>query len=180
MRVLDEKAIHKAASFMEFKNTPEEVAENYLTAYDRYGEFFLNCRFAGLRNKSYIDKYGNERTQSIETDTQQCAEDFNSISVTRCRKCKNKIEPYEKLYFRRFYSSGSLLRKLYCFENGYCQDCALDYAAQVPVNDYDVRVVEEHEFQFVGDKDKTTVTVLSDGSIEESNLEYGKRVLRNI
>lgn len=169
-----ERTIHSRASFMLFTKTPKELADKFITDFDELGEFYLNVRTAGVKWETAIDYFGNEKGRWRESNQRQVTEDFDSVPLSKCRRCKGKITPYEKLYFRREFSAGSLIRFLHCYDNGYCEDCAKFYAEKIPVNDFPASVVSESEYQFMGDNYSTQVKVFSDGSVEESNPDWGK------
>lgn len=170
-----EKTIHSKASFMLLGKTPEELADKYNTDFDENGEFYLNIRTAGLRAYFWFDKKGNQHFNHRETKERMVAEDFESIPLNQCRKCKQINNPYDRLYFRYDGSAGMMVnRTLYCHENGYCESCAKWYEEH-PINGLDLRVVDEYKEQLIGDDYPTYIRVFSDGSIEEHNESYARR-----
>lgn len=90
-------------------------------------EIFCNNRFYG---ESFSIPEGEEQGEWAEDKNKQGADDYTSIALNRCRFCKKIIKPYTTNYFEKIRDNHDWY-KLYCFENGYCEECAKKKAAIV-------------------------------------------------
>lgn len=83
-------------------------------------EVYINNRSYGVSPQ--WRKIGSRNRQILAEDkSKQTAEDWTSIPMTSCRCCKKEnVQKYSEKYFEKYFDHWTL----FCFENGYCQECA--------------------------------------------------------
>lgn len=106
----------------------------------------INNRWKGLSQQWTSRTVFGEtiKTKVLKEDPQmQGADDWSSVSLNQCRCCKGEnTNHYENIYFE--VCDG--FDKLYCFENGYCEKCAIsktEIVHQKSVPCWNVDVLEE-------------------------------------
>lgn len=134
------------AAFILKTDTPEETfCEVSRMFTDEGDEIFLNPRKIGGSTKWYTNKRGYKDSYFSDDERYIMAEDFSNISLTSCRKCKKEKGAYYPTNYL-MQERGYLI--LYCFENGYCEECAKAKAAQVlpklPKEEKPIKVKESY------------------------------------
>lgn len=124
-----------------------------------------------LNERSFGLVWDEAKGENVTSTRKVTAEDFDAVYKTQCRKCKGKITKYEKNYWRYNHSFGSRTMTLYCFENGYCEECAKEYEKQKIVRptiwEYERKIVNKNTVQLVGDNAPTVIQEYEDGTIYE-------------
>lgn len=129
-------------------------------------DLLINNRTFGDSKKYYTDKSGYKRTYLSEDRKFQVADDWDTIHITLCRSCKKEnVKKYNTMYFEHFNEYS----KLYCFENGYCEECAKRHSETKHVKRQLPYITRMTSCHYAGDKYATETWYLSDGSIIESN-----------
>lgn len=165
--------IKKRASFMEMHNTDLKLSSKIIFGTDKDGNTLLfNCRTEGSEAVHYLDEKGIERIKLQHTSKRMVADDFDSIVLNRCRHCKGyNTKKYTENYWKINNSLGSSSKTLYCFENGYCEECSKKLATvyngkRVP------KEISRTSQKLMGDQTTTTIIQFDDGSTLEE-YPYG-------
>lgn len=169
--------IKKNASFMVSQNIGVDESldkEVYLCQKDGIS-YLWNLRSPGTKFVVDYVKLGVEYGHQEDDFSVMTAEDFDRINYKTCRKCKGpNNKKYSKNYWRYNRSLGSVSMVLYCYENGYCENCA-KAEEKKSVNRssvWDNAIVRENVVQLVGDDAPTQETEYADGTIYEE-YPYG-------
>lgn len=125
--------------------------------------------------------WGGYEYEGEELDKSQIVSDnFHRIPSNCCRECEKERKPYNERYYKKsFENYGQWVSVLYCYENGYCQECAKKLTKEVYVSDRLPRAVKSYEV--IKDDQNCLVTEYADGSVieEMSNVEKAKEPNRD-